>query len=85
MNPNRFHQLRRAIADVLHQTDGWLYPEPTLFNNINLVMVRPGATLAEFNDVMTKMEIAHHVLRYRGDDGVLKSKLTDEGKAELLS
>jgi hypothetical protein len=84
MPPTRRHQIRSAIAEVLNQTEGWLYPESRLFDNINLVMVRPPATLAEFEEVIARMEIARQLIRFRTQDEGIKSKLSDEGKAELL-
>ena len=84
MTPTRLNQIRSAIVEVLDQTEGWLYPETTLFKNINLAMVRPEATLAEFEEVIGKMEVNRHLIRFRTKDEGIKSKLSDEGKAELL-
>jgi hypothetical protein len=79
-------QIRAAIATLLDQTDGWLYPETRLLADLNAVrLVSPPVTLAEFEEVIRKMEITRQILRYRSEDYGVKTKLTDEGKADLLS
>ncbi len=62
----RMLQIRSAIATLLNQTDGWLYPENRLFADLNAVrLVSPPVTLAEFEEVIRKMEISRQILRYR--------------------
>ena len=79
-------QIRAAIATLLDQTEGWLYPEARLFADLNAVrLLCPPVTLGEFEEVVRKMEISRQVLRYRSQEEGLKIKLTDEGKADLLS
>ena len=86
MTPLRLIQIRTAIATLLDQTDGWLYPESQLCRDlIALRLVVPAITMAEVEEVLRKMELAHQILRYRSEDQGLKSKLTDEGRAELLT
>jgi hypothetical protein len=79
-------QIRAAIATLLDQTDGWLYPETRLFADLNAVrLVSPPVTLAEFEEVLRKMELTRQILRFRNQEQGVKTKLTDEGKADLLS
>ena len=86
MTPLRLIQIRTAIASLLDQTGARLYPESHLFRDlVALRLVVPAITLAEFEEALRKMELAHQVLRYRSEEEGLKSKLTDEGRAELLT
>jgi len=79
-------QIRSAIATLLDQTDGWLYPETRLFADLNAVrLVSPPVTLSEFEDAIRKMELSRQIRRFRSEEQGVKSKLTDEGKADLLS
>jgi hypothetical protein len=79
----RRHQIRFNIAQVLDHCEPMLVPETRLRDEVNL-QLRPAATLLEFDQVIALMEVSHHILRHRNDENIVKTKLTEEGRAELL-
>jgi hypothetical protein len=84
MTPERFTLIRRNIARVLKDCSGFLYPEAALFTETNFQLrPRPAATLAEFEHVIARMELARHILRHNAGDEGVKVKLTELGEAEF--
>lgn len=83
MTPIRRNIIRRGIAEILDQCEPYLVPQETVFAQLNLTL-RPIAALSEVEEVFRKMEIDRHTVTHRDNEGVLKAKLTDEGRVALL-
>jgi len=84
MNPNRFAVIRATLGAILDQCSPLLVPEDRLGFELNL-QLRPPATTSEYEHVIARMEAARQILRHRTEDEGVKIKLTDLGRAELLS
>jgi hypothetical protein len=82
MTVTRRKQIRRQILLILDQSNPYLLAEPILLDNLSLVL-KPSPTLSEMEEVLKLLESDRAIVRMRTDEA--KAKITDEGKAELLT
>jgi hypothetical protein len=77
--------VKAQILNALDRCNGLLMPEPTLLNDIRLLTV-PAPTATEFYSALRELEAARLVVSVRSElMGAIKWRLTDAGKAALLS
>ncbi|MCX7871983.1 MAG: hypothetical protein N2487_01710 [Verrucomicrobiae bacterium] len=76
--------LRKSILIALDNVYPLLLPEKSLHVDVNCLLEEP-ATLSELRTELAELEALRFVSGMRGLDGILKWRLTDNGKAELLS
>lgn len=75
--------LRKSILVALNNVYPLLLPEQSLHIDVNCLLEKP-ATLTQLRDELARLESIRYVAGLRGSDGVLKWRLTDNGRAELL-
>lgn len=75
--------LRKSILVALNNVYPLLLPEQALFIDVNCLLEKP-ATLTQIREELSLLEASRFVAGLRATDGVVKWRLTDNGRAELL-
>lgn len=76
--------LKKSILIALDNVYPLLLPEKSLHVDVNCLLEKP-TTISELRSALTELESKKLVVGLCGSDGVVKWRLTDNGKAELLA
>ncbi|MGC8829644.1 MAG: hypothetical protein ACP5TE_07690 [Verrucomicrobiia bacterium] len=76
--------MRKSILVVLNNVYPLLLPEQSLYIDVNCLLEKP-ATMTQIREELSKLEACRFVAGLRASDGVLKWRLTDNGRAELVA
>jgi hypothetical protein len=73
---------RVAILSALKDVGNYLLPQTTLFADVSIRLGQP-ITHTEFRELLCDAEAKGRVVSVRDEDGTLKWKITDNGRARL--
>jgi hypothetical protein len=76
--------LKKSILIALDNVYPLLLPEKSLHVDVNCMLEKP-VTLTELRSALAELESKKLVAGICGSDDVVKWRLTDNGKAELLA